>query len=142
MSYKLTDKPSSALRKTIKSLCGATAVVAFTTITMGVTIPTVAAKGLIGSDPMQRAIDARERRINAAEENFNETTVPLPTHLNNGDEDLYDNEMSGISYQLNSYTKGLPHNENGIVDPAAYNSLLNALSRLIFASRSLSFTII
>ncbi|KPJ92961.1 MAG: hypothetical protein AMJ55_08975 [Gammaproteobacteria bacterium SG8_15] len=83
---------------------------------------------MVPLDPLQRAVDARELRINAAWDNFNATTQTLPDHSNNGDENLYDDEMSTTLYQLNSYTKGLPHNENGIVDPTAYKSLIYALS--------------
>lgn len=47
--------------------------------------------------------------------------LPLSIQLTNGDENLYANKVA-------SYTKGLPHDDRGRVIPAAYKSLLNALS--------------
>lgn len=44
----------------------------------------------------------------------------LPDHPDNGDENRYPN-------QLNSYTKGLPHDDNGFVSSDAYAALLRAL---------------
>ena len=46
----------------------------------------------------------------------------IPHHRTNGDEQRY----VGENYYAN-YSKGLPHNERGEVDPAAYRALLNAL---------------
>ena len=66
----------------------------------------------------QRAQQAYQLRIDAAVRNYGEL---LPEHPNNGDDLLYSNK-------INSYTKGLPHDENGIVDPVAYQELLTALS--------------
>ena len=66
----------------------------------------------------ERAQQAYQLRIDAALRNFQE---PLPEHPNNGDDVLYLNK-------INSYTKGLPHDENGVVDPVAYQELLTALS--------------
>jgi len=45
----------------------------------------------------------------------------LPLHPNNGDDERYDNKIG-------SDTRGLPHNERGEVDLAAYDKLLEALS--------------
>jgi hypothetical protein len=45
----------------------------------------------------------------------------MPNHPINGDEALYPN-------RIGNYSKGLPHNNVGEVDPAAYQSLLQALS--------------
>ncbi len=44
---------------------------------------------------------------------------PLITQINNGDELLYDNKIG-------SYSKALPHNNLGEVDPAAYQTLVDA----------------
>lgn len=46
--------------------------------------------------------------------------VPVPAHPNNGDEALYPNK-------LGSDTRGLPHNDLGEVDGAAWQALLRAL---------------
>jgi hypothetical protein len=45
----------------------------------------------------------------------------VPSHPNNGDDERYDN-------RIGSDTRGLPHNERGEVDLAAYDKLLYALS--------------
>jgi len=67
--------------------------------------------------PEERATAAFNLRMQAAETNLNEPSLP---HPRNTDEVVYPN-------QINSYTKGLPHDENGIVDPDAYQSLIDAL---------------
>ena len=68
-------------------------------------------------EPQQRSIEARKLRTDAAQANFLE---PLPAHPENGDENTYLD-------RINSYTKGLPHDDDGIVDPVAYDALINAL---------------
>src|SRR5207248_7747873 len=55
-------------------------------------------------------------RLRAAQR---ERQVPIPEHRANGDEQRFDN-------RIGSYTKAMPHNEFGEVDPRAFNSLLNA----------------
>ncbi len=50
-----------------------------------------------------------------------ERARPLPTHSTNGDEQLY------ATTRIGSFTKGLPHNALGEVDPAAYALYLKAL---------------
>ena len=45
---------------------------------------------------------------------------PVAQHLNNGDEARYPS-------RIGNYSKALPHNSFGEVDPAAYQSLLNAV---------------
>ncbi|GAC1301932.1 MAG: vanadium-dependent haloperoxidase [Vulcanimicrobiaceae bacterium] len=62
--------------------------------------------------------DARDRRVAAA--TF-QHEVPLPDHIANGDEAAYANRIANFS-------KGLPHNDLGEVDPAAYDKLLLAVS--------------
>jgi hypothetical protein len=47
--------------------------------------------------------------------------LPLPDHPTNGDEDTYDKKIA-------NYSKGLPHNELGEVDLAAYGKLITALT--------------
>jgi hypothetical protein len=69
-------------------------------------------------DDYDRAAAAYQLRIDAATRNFNEA---LPAHPHNNDESLYPGK-------INSYTKGLPHDENGIVDSTAYGELIDALS--------------
>jgi hypothetical protein len=49
-----------------------------------------------------------------------------PVHLSNGEEAEYQNPAGQLSYIAN-YSKALPHNNLGEVDPAAYRALLRAL---------------
>src|SRR2546425_9598764 len=65
----------------------------------------------------QRAIEAYDLRKAAA---LAEYHLPIVSHLNNGDEDLFSNKIG-------NYSKGLPHNNLGEVDLAAYNSYLAAI---------------
>ncbi|MDH5517156.1 MAG: vanadium-dependent haloperoxidase [Gammaproteobacteria bacterium] len=65
----------------------------------------------------ERAYNAYKLRSRAAWKNFLE---PIPEQPDNGDEDRYLN-------RLNSYSKGLPHDENGLVDASAYELLLKAV---------------
>ena len=66
----------------------------------------------------QRAEEAFQTRMTAA---LNERQLPFPDHPNNGDEQRYTN-------RIGSYSKGLPHNNLGEVDPNAYSALLGALA--------------
>src|SRR5205823_493279 len=63
------------------------------------------------------AIEAYDLRKDAA---LAEYHLPIVSHPNNGDEDLYSNKIG-------NYSKGLPHNNLGEVDLAAYNSYLAAI---------------
>jgi hypothetical protein len=49
-----------------------------------------------------------------------------PAHVTNGEETEYQNPAGQLSYIAN-YSKALPHNNLGEVDPAAYRALLRAL---------------
>ena len=66
--------------------------------------------------PDARAAKAFDLRYQEALRNSQEA---LPDHPNNYDED--------IEGKIISYTKGLPHNDDGIVDNTAYEALINAL---------------
>lgn len=113
----LTGKPLSVLSKTVKSLCGATAVVALTTITMGSISSPVSAEAIGPLTPEQRSAEAFNLRYNAAYRNSQES---LPDHPSNSDESL--------AGKINSYTKGLQHNQNGVVNANSYKSLIDALT--------------
>src|SRR6266516_628884 len=65
----------------------------------------------------QRAIEAYDLRKDAA---LAEYHLPIVSHPNNGDEDLYSNKIG-------NYSKGLLHNNVGEVDLTAYNSYLAAI---------------
>ena len=66
----------------------------------------------------RRRDEAYKIRVNAA---VFEKEQPIALHPDNGDEKLFENKIG-------SYSKGLPHNEFGEVDPNAYRQLLTALS--------------
>lgn len=66
----------------------------------------------------ERAAQALAIRRRAA---FFQSQQPLPALATNGDEELYGNHIA-------SYTKALPHNDLGEVDPAAYQALRAALA--------------
>ena len=63
-------------------------------------------------------MESFEIRLEAA---LAEAAVPVPGHPNNGDETLYSN-------RIGNFSKGLPHNGSGEVNPNAYNALLKAVS--------------
>jgi hypothetical protein len=66
---------------------------------------------------VERVLDSYQNRVDAA---LTERQVPIPTQITNGDELRYPNFIG-------NYSKGLPHNAIGEVDPSAYRSLLNAV---------------
>jgi hypothetical protein len=65
----------------------------------------------------QRADESLEIRRRAAQR---EREVAIPKHPTNGDEEHFDT-------RIGNFSKGLPHNEFGEVDKAAYKTLLHAL---------------
>jgi hypothetical protein len=66
-----------------------------------------------------RKVTARDLRREAAQLAYKR---PNPDHLCNGEEVDYDRT------RIANFSKGLPHNSLGEVDPAAYNALLAALA--------------
>jgi len=66
----------------------------------------------------ERRNQAFQLRVRAANE---EHAIPVPDQVNNGDEVLYPN-------RIGNFSKALPHNNIGEVDPAAYDSLLIAVT--------------
>jgi hypothetical protein len=68
----------------------------------------------------QRANACAKIRRDAAQTGLQSTTQNLQ-HPSNNDENLYPNKIG-------SYSKGLPHNNDGTVNLAAYNSLLQAIN--------------
>jgi len=81
--------------------------------------------GVIIPNDMAPATTAGARQVLAYQKRvqctLNEYKIPLPLHPNNGDETLYSN-------YIGNYSKGLPHNSLGEVDPTAYQSLLTAVT--------------
>jgi hypothetical protein len=94
------------------------------------------AAGMIGVEPLidsekstaraaqgganQRANDCAKLRIDAAQSGRQSTASNLQ-HSSNGDEDLYPNKIG-------SFSKGLPHNNDGTVVLSAFQSMVNALT--------------
>jgi hypothetical protein len=75
-----------------------------------------AAQGVLG-DAHERVMDSYEIREEAARV---ESQVPVPKQNTNGDEQKYRNFIG-------NYSKGLPHNAIGEVDPSAYRSFLSVV---------------
>lgn len=101
----------------------------------GVTGAATVAAGMIGLEPLiktersevkaaqgsnQRANECAKIRRDAAQRGLIATPSNLQ-HPQNNDETLYPNK-------LGSYSKGLPHTSDGIVDPTAYALLVQALN--------------
>jgi hypothetical protein len=70
-----------------------------------------------GSSGSPRAQQSFQNRVNAARAELN---VPVPQQITNGDEQRYPN-------RIGNYSKGLLHNNIGEVEPASYDSLLQAV---------------
>jgi hypothetical protein len=75
-----------------------------------------AGQGMLGG-AYERVMDSYQVREGAARA---ESQVPLAKQATNGDEQKYRNFIG-------NYSKGLPHNAIGEVDPSAYRSLLSAV---------------
>lgn len=105
--------PSRLLRRSYPKLLRHAVAVA-----LGTCVAAMAAAAEIGPQNGSKRADAVYKlREDAAKRHHN---TPLPLHPDNGDEARYAN-------RLNSYTKGLAHDDNGIVTPAAYTAYLRAL---------------
>ena len=96
----------------------ATTAIASTAIVMSSLSMVVSAEPIGPLTPEQRALEAYNLRINAAEQNLSET---LPEHPHNNDE-------ATLAGKINSYTKGLQHNQHGVVNANSYKSLIDALT--------------
>jgi len=81
-------------------------------------VPAVAGGAMGPGDIHDRRWQAYRLRHDAAMVHSNQ---PFPSFATNGDEEAYPNKLA-------SYTKGLPHDERGEVDLAAYAALLKALN--------------
>jgi hypothetical protein len=116
---------SPCRRKFLGDLGGTTAA---TIVTGAIGLPAVSLEArtvpkdesLIAASGSARAEQASKLRVQAA---LFQKLLPLPEHPDNGDEERYQN-------RIGNYSKGLPHNRFGEVDPVAYDSLLQALNSL------------
>lgn len=111
-----SELTSSSRRKFLGGLGG---VAAATAAVATVGLPKLAEAVEVGpQSPVQRANTSLLIRTQAA---LAERALPIPAHPTNGDEELY-------ASKFNTFTKGLPHNSFGEVNPAAYNALIKALT--------------
>jgi hypothetical protein len=78
----------------------------------------VHAAGMTPEDLQSRRWQAYRVRRDAA---IAQSNLPLPTYPTNDDETAYPTRIA-------SFTKGLPHNDLGEVEPMAYEALLHALT--------------
>jgi len=115
-----TVSPSSTSRRRFLSIAGEVGAA-------GVAARLFGLPSLLGSEVVQAAADesADSRRANQAFQARHKAALyqkglSLPDHADNGDDNLYQNKIG-------SYTKGLPHNQLGEVDPQAYSELIHAL---------------
>ena len=128
---KSSDRPASDARGlTRRGMIGASAAAAFLAGTGGLSPRSARAdsaqgakfdgQNVVGFGPAdaQRRTEMFRMRVAAARSNLQ---VFPGVQLNNGDESFYP-DFRG------SFTKALPHNAFGEVDPAAYRSLLDALA--------------
>lgn len=115
-----SDSPSGISRRSfLGGVSGATAALT----AGGVLLPALAGQNKAGAMPApgtgaDRKNLAFRLRYNAAHNNF---VLPVANHPDNGDEALYANKIG-------SFSKSLPHDGIGEVDPLAYQSLLTAIN--------------
>jgi hypothetical protein len=103
------------LGQTAAALASGLAVASATTVTA----QDLESESVRGSRTLQkREKQAYQIRVQAAQR---ERDRPVVEHPTNGDEQLYPNRIA-------SYSKGLPHNSLGEVDPAAYASFIQAVT--------------
>ena len=74
--------------------------------------------------PQARRSMAEKLRVDAAR-SFN--GKPVASHPTNGDEATF--TSGGKPTYIGNYSKGMPHNDFGEVDPDAYGKLLDALAK-------------
>ena len=84
----------------------------------GLAPPKAEAAEIMPDNAAQRRNRAFQIRHDAA---LDEKLLGTVTHATNGDEELF-------SSRIGNFSKSMPHNNLGEVDPAAYNQMLNALA--------------
>ncbi|HEV8581553.1 MAG TPA: vanadium-dependent haloperoxidase [Thermoanaerobaculia bacterium] len=117
----LAEKASGLSRRNFLGGVGAAAVMA--TGAAGLVPAAAKAVGPMGDNRSSSAAVLRRNRafqLRMEAATFHKQQ-PVADHLTNGDETLY-------ASRIGNYSKGLPHNSFGEVDPAAYDSLLRAIS--------------
>ncbi|MEM8547404.1 MAG: vanadium-dependent haloperoxidase [Pseudomonadota bacterium] len=112
-----TPAGTSTRRQFLRSSALATG--AAVAVPMASALPISADAAVIERNRRQRRNTALQVRSDAAIEQW---SLPLPAHQDNGDEAAYANKIG-------SFTKGLPHDGDGEVDPRAFRRLKRALRR-------------
>ena len=119
-----SPEPKSTNSLTRRSFLGRAGVSSIVVAAAGAAVPsllTSTAKGEIAEGEVggaARSDRSFQLRFNAA---ARERNVPIPSHINNGDETRYSNFIG-------NYSQGLPHNSIGEVEPTAYEALLTAVN--------------
>lgn len=113
---KRGNRQAALMSKTMRYV-GKSGVAAVLTAALGILPLQVQADAIGPLNFKERALAAYKLRTTAA---FKNLIQPPQLHPDNRDENRYAN-------QINSYSKGLPHDANGLVDPTAYEALLHAL---------------
>ena len=112
----VTPAPASPERR--KFLGSISSIAAVTAGASALGMPNFLNAAAVGPlSPGDRADKSLKIRVDAATK---ERALPIPAHPTNGDEERYSN-------QIGSYSKGLPHNDLGEVDVAAYALLVRAM---------------
>jgi len=109
---------SKIKKSLIKSSASLHVLIAASLLSISILPSQALADNKYADDDVERAYKAFKLRTRAALRNLLE---PLPQHPNNGDE-------INLAGHINSYSKGLPHNQYGEVDENAYQLMLNALN--------------
>jgi hypothetical protein len=109
---------SATRREFLRRIRGGVATLASTTVSFEASAEADGGSpGNHSGGSVERVLNSYQNRVDAA---LAETRVPIPRQITNGDEQRYPNFIG-------NYSKGLPHNAIGEVDPSAYRSLLNAV---------------
>jgi len=113
-----SPRRSRISRRRFLTATGEAAAGAALATTLGAAAPTPASAPEPAAPPPSRASRAYEVRVAAAKLERDQPRVAQKT---NGDEERYEKRWA-------SYSKGLPHNEVGEVDPGAYRAYLKAMA--------------
>lgn len=114
----MTENSLQTTRRKFIGLAGATTIAAGV-IAIDPLLPSERSEVQASTGSNQRANACAKLRRDAALLGLKDTPQNLP-HPNNQDEDLYPNK-------LGSYSKGLPHNDDGTVVAGAYAALVKAI---------------
>jgi len=118
MSNDTSSRRGRISRRRFLASTGEAAAGAALATTLGAAAPSPASAQEPAATPPSRASRAFETRVAAAKLERDQARVAQKT---NGDEERYEKRWA-------SYSKGLPHNKAGEVDPGAYRAYLKAMA--------------